>query len=76
MKYFNKNLLLNDKWVTSVSESKNEQKVKLNLTVSNGQYICIEYEFGPYMQRRIKNDQNYSRKKIAGHLWEKWIMEC
>jgi len=68
--YFNKNLLLNDKWVTSVSESKNEQKVKLNLTVSNGQYICIEYEFGPYMQRRIKNDQNYSRKKIAGHLWK------
>ena len=40
------------------------------MTVSNGQYICIEYEFGPFMQRRIKNDQNYSRKKIAGHLWK------
>jgi len=22
------------------------------------------------MQRKIKNDQNYSRKKIAGHLWK------
>jgi hypothetical protein len=68
--YFNKNLLLDDKWITSVTESRNEQKVKLNLSVSNGQYIFIDYEFGPYMQRRIKNDQNYSRKKIAGHLWK------
>jgi phage shock protein PspC (stress-responsive transcriptional regulator) len=68
--YFNKNLLLDDKWVTSVSESKNEQKIKLNLTVSNGQYIYIESEFGPYMQRKIKNNQNYSRKKVAGHLWK------
>ena len=68
--YFNKNLLLDDKWVTSVSESKNEQKIKLNLTVSNGQYIYIEYELGPYMQRKIKNNQNYSRKKVAGHLWK------
>ena len=68
--YFNKNLLLDDKWITSVTESRNEQKVKLNLSVSNGQYIFIDYEFGPYMQRRIKNDQNYSRKKVAGHLWK------
>ena len=68
--YFNKTLLLDDKWITSIEESKNEQKVKLNLNLSNGQYVFIDREFSPHMQRKIKNDQNYSRKKIAGHLWK------
>ncbi len=68
--YFNKTLLLDDKWITSIKESKNEQKVKLNLSLSNGQYIFIDREFSPLMQRKIKNDQNYYRKKIAGHLWK------
>ena len=68
--YYNKNLLLDSQWLASIAQARNEQQVRLNLEVVEGQYLYIDRDFSSLMYRGIKNDQNYSRKKIAGHLWK------
>ena len=68
--YYNKNLLLNSQWLASVTQAKNEQQVRLNLEVAEGQHLYIDRDFSSLMHRGIKNDQDYSRRKIAGHLWK------
>ena len=76
--YYNKNLLLDSQWLASIAQARNEQQVSLNLEVVEGQYLYIDRDFSSLMYRGIKNDQNYSRKKIAGHLWkmENSILIC
>ena len=76
--YYNKNLLLDSQWLASIAKARNEQQVSLNLEVVEGQYLYIDRDFSSLMYRGIKNDQNYSRKKIAGHLWkmENSILIC
>ena len=76
--YYNKNLLLDSQWLASIAKARNEQQVSLNLEVVEGQYLYIDRDFSSLMYRGIKNDQNYSRKKIAGHLWkmENGILIC
>ena len=76
--YYNKNLLLDSQWLASIAQARNEQQVSLNLEVVEGQYLYIDRDFSSLMYRGIKNDQNYSRKKIAGHLWkmENGILIC
>ena len=68
--YYNKNLLLNSQWLASVAQARNEQQVRLNLEVAEGQHLYIDRDFSSLMYRGIKNDQDYSRRKIAGHLWK------
>ena len=68
--YYNKNLLLNSQWLASVAQARNEQQVRLNLEVAEGQHLYIDRDFSSLMHRGIKNDQDYSRRKIAGHLWK------
>ena len=68
--YYNKNLLLNSQWLASVTQARNEQQVRLNLEVAEGQHLYIDRDFSSLMHRGIKNDQDYSRRKIAGHLWK------
>ncbi|MDG1385642.1 MAG: PspC domain-containing protein [Flavobacteriaceae bacterium] len=68
--YYNKNLLLDSQWLASIAQARNEQQVRLNLEVVEGQYLYIDRDFSYLMYRGIKNDQNYSRRKIAGHLWK------
>ena len=68
--YYNKNLLLDNQWLASIAQARNEQQVRLNLEVVEGQYLYIDRDFSSLMYRGIKNDQNYSRRKIAGHLWK------
>jgi phage shock protein PspC (stress-responsive transcriptional regulator) len=68
--YYNKNLLLDSQWLASVAQARNEQQIQLNLEVAEGQYLYIDRDFSSLMYRGIKNDQDYSRRKIAGHLWK------
>ena len=68
--YYNKNLLLDSQWLASIAQARNEQQVRLNLEVVEGQYLYIDRDVSSLMYRGIKNDQNYSRRKIAGHLWK------
>jgi len=68
--YYNKNLLLDSQWLASIAQARNEQQVRLNLEVAEGQYLYIDRDFSSLMYRGIKNDQDYSRRKIAGHLWK------
>jgi phage shock protein PspC (stress-responsive transcriptional regulator) len=68
--YYNKNLLLDSQWLASIAQARNEQQVRLNLEVVEGQYLYIDRDFSSLMYREIKNDQNNSRRKIAGHLWK------
>ena len=53
-----------------VAQVRNEQQVRLNLEIEEGQYLYIDRDFSSLMYRGIKNDQDYSRRKIAGHLWK------
>ena len=68
--YYNKNLLLDSQWLASVAQARNEQQLGLTLEIVEGQYLYIDRDFSSLMYRGIKNDQDYSRRKIAGHLWE------
>ncbi|MDB4015301.1 PspC domain-containing protein [Flavobacteriaceae bacterium] len=68
--YYNKNLMLDSHWLASIAQARNEQQVRLNLEVVEGQYLYIDRDFSSLMYRGIKNDQDYSRRKIAGHLWK------
>ena len=68
--YYNKNLLLDSQWLASIAQARNDQQVRLNLEVVEGQYLYIDRDVSSLMYRGIKNDQNYSRRKIAGHLWK------
>ena len=68
--YYNKNLLLDSQWLASIAQARNDQQVRLNLEVVEGQYLYIDRDFSSLMYREIKNDQNNSRRKIAGHLWK------
>ena len=68
--YYNKNLLLDSQWLASVAQARNEQQVGLTLEIVEGQYLYIDRDFSSLMYRGIKNDQDYSRRKIAGHLWK------
>ena len=42
----------------------------MNLEVAKGQNLYIDRDFSSLTYRGIKNDQDYSLRKIAGHLWK------
>ncbi|MDG2491293.1 MAG: PspC domain-containing protein [Flavobacteriaceae bacterium] len=76
--YYNKSLLLDSNWISSIGQSRNDQEVRLTLCIPEGQYVFIDRDLSPILNRKIKNDKNYSRRKVAGHLWkmENKILIC
>jgi phage shock protein PspC (stress-responsive transcriptional regulator) len=76
--YYNKSLLLDSNWLSSIGQSRNDQEVRLTLCIPEGQYVFIDRDLSPILNRKIKNDKNYSRRKVAGHLWkmENKILIC
>jgi hypothetical protein len=76
--YYNKSLLLDSNWLSSIGQSRNDQEIRLTLSIPEGQYVFIDRDLSPILNRKIKNDKNYSRRKVAGHLWkmENKILVC
>jgi phage shock protein PspC (stress-responsive transcriptional regulator) len=76
--YYNKSLLLDSNWISSIGQSRNDQEIRLTLSIPEGQYVLIGQDLSPILNRKIKNDKNYSRRKVAGHLWkmENKILVC
>ena len=68
--YYDNQLLIDDYWLSPISHKNNPESVRLKLTVPEGKYIYIDNDLGPYLSRKIKNDRNYYRKRLAGHLWQ------
>ncbi len=63
-------LLLNNYWIAPTSERNKPDKVNLKLKIPEGQYIWIDDELSSHLSSKIKNDKNYYRRDIAGHLWK------
>ena len=68
--YYDSQLMIDDYWLSPLSHKNNPESVRLKLTVPEGKYIYIDNDLGPYLSPKIKNDQDYYRKRLAGHLWQ------
>lgn len=71
-------LVLDNFWIAPIGRKTNPEKVRLNLSIPDGKHIYIENDLGNFLASDIKNDRDYYRKRIAGHLWkmEKGILTC
>ncbi len=76
--YYDGILLMDGQWVYPIEQKGQEQRVKLSIAASEGQYILISDDLSSYMNININNDQDYYRRKIAGHLWkmENGLLKC
>ncbi len=63
-------LVLDNFWIAPIQRKTNPEKVQLNLSIPNGKYIYIDNDFGNYLAKNIKNNRDFYRKRIAGHLWK------
>ena len=68
--YFDNQLMIDDYWLSPIYHKNNPESVRLKLTVPEGKYIYIDNDLGPYLSNKIKNNKDYYRKRIAGHLWQ------
>ena len=68
--YYDSQLMIDDYWLSPLSHKNNPESVRLKLTVPQGKYIYIDNDLGPYLSPKIKNDRDYYRKRLAGHLWQ------
>jgi len=68
--YYDSQLMIDDYWLSPLSHKNNPESVRLKLTVPEGKYIYIDNDLGPYLSPKIKNDRDYYRKRLAGHLWQ------
>ena len=67
---FDDQLVLDNFWISPIKSKTNTEKVLVNLALPEGKYVYIDSDFGGYLAKKIKNDQDYYRKRIAGHLWK------
>ncbi len=76
--YYNSKLILDPYWISPAEQKINPQDIKITLSVPEGKYIYLDTEVASLLAYNIKNDQNYYRKRIAGHLWkmEKGTLVC
>lgn len=76
--YYDSQLILDPYWISPAEQKINPQDIKINLSVPEGKYIYLDTEVASLLAYNIKNDQNYYRKRIAGHLWkmEKGTLIC
>ena len=49
-----KKMLLDSQWLALTAQARNEQQVRMNLEVAEGQYLYIDREFSSLMYRGIK----------------------
>ena len=67
---FDDQLVLDNFWISPIKSKTNPEKVIVNLSLPEGKYVYIDSDFGDYLAKKIKNNQEYYRKRIAGHLWK------
>ena len=68
--YFDHQLILDGFWLSPIENKTHPENVRLNLLIPQGQYIYLDQDLGKYMSSQIENDQDFYRKRIAGHLWK------
>lgn len=76
--YYDHQLVLDGYWLSPIENKTNPENVRLNLFLPEGQYIYLDQDLGRYLSSKIENDQDYYRKRLAGHLWkmESGILVC
>ena len=68
--YFDHQLILDGFWLSPIENKTHPENVRLNLLIPQGQYIYLDQDLGKYMSSQIENDQDFYRKRVAGHLWK------
>ena len=68
--YYDNKLMIDDFWLSPINHKNNPESVRLNLSVPEGKYLFIDNDLGAFLSHKIKNDQDFYRKRIAGHLWQ------
>ena len=68
--YYDNQLIVDDYWLSPIKHKNNPESVRLKLNVPEGKYIYIDNDLGPYLSHKIKNDRDFYRKRLAGHLWQ------
>ena len=79
--YKDNQLAINEYLTADPQDKFHQQEVKLTLMVSEGQLLYIDKKLARMLYNNIKNDQDFYRRKIAGHLWrmgkeELQCMDC
>ena len=67
--YYDNVLMIDDYWLSPIKHKNDPESVRLKLTVPEGKYIYIDNDLGRFISHDIKNNQDFYRKRIAGHLW-------
>ena len=68
--YFDHQLILDGFWLSPIENKTHPENVRLNLLIPQGQYVYLDQDLGKYLSSQIENDQDFYRKRIAGHLWK------
>ncbi len=68
--YYDNKLMIDDFWLSPINHKNNPESVRLNLSVPEGKYLFIDNDLGAFLSHKIKNDQDFYRKRVAGHLWQ------
>ena len=68
--YFDHQLVLDGFWLSPIENKSHPENVHLNLLIPQGQYVYLDQDLGKYLSSQIENDQDFYRKRIAGHLWK------
>ena len=68
--YFDHQLILDGFWLSPIENKTHPENVRLNLLIPQGQYVHLDQDLGKYLSSQIENDQDFYRKRIAGHLWK------
>ncbi|MGB1449980.1 MAG: PspC domain-containing protein [Flavobacteriaceae bacterium] len=68
--YYDNQLVLDNFWLSPINHKSHPESVRLKLTVPEGKYLYIDNDLAPYLSHKINNDQDFYRKRIAGHLWK------
>lgn len=68
--YYDNQLVLDNFWLSPISHKNNPESVRLKLTVPEGKFLYIDNDLASFLSHKIKNDQDYYRKRLAGHLWK------
>ena len=68
--YYDNKLMIDDFWLSPLNHKNNPESVRLNLSVPEGKYFFIDNDLGAFLSHKIKNNQDFYRKRVAGHLWQ------
>lgn len=68
--YYNGQMILDDHWLSPVKSKNRPENIRLTLTLPEGSFVYVEEDLGSMLSSKIKNDQDYYRREIAGRLWK------